>query len=358
MESQIPFTMFNDEEDFSLGIDDKKPSKDSLEEIKASIERYKRRHEQLIQEQQELAALTDQQRKTTQEFRQRSDKLVRDLEKDQCAYEEQYENRLAEATLMQLEEEELLKEIQRVEEALEEEEALNQRLHQRVKVSTAVPERPVVCVGPDGGDAFEVRSRVVYPMEGGTALVTFESEVVAGRILNMRAHRVSLGSECSIPVEARPVQLTLPRLVEMEPEPLLNQLEIHFSKKRHGGGEVEKCELQPGSDDVVITFVESDVARGLTDTERHQVVLQKKVQSVRVTPFLDGSITSLETRVAVCRRTVLLTGIPDVMKPDSLLDLLEIHFQRGTNGGGEIQAVLYNPPGGRTTALFEGVAAD
>lgn len=64
-----------------------------------------------------------------------------------------------------------------------------------------------------------------------------------------------------------------------------------------------------------------------------------------------------QTRVAVCRRTVLLTGIPGVMEPESLLDLLEIHFQRKANGGGEIEAFLYNPPGGRSSALFEGVSA-
>nr|XP_040046257.1 interferon-induced protein 35 [Gasterosteus aculeatus aculeatus] len=366
--------MFNDEEDFSLVVDEKTPSKDSLEDIKASIDRYKRRHEQLIQEQQEILILTEQQRETTREFRRRSDRLLQDLEKDQRSYEQQIEDGKAEAVLMQQEEKELLKEIQRVEEALKEEDAQNQHLQQQVEVFTAVPERPVVFVGTKGSNAFQMKSRVVYPMEGGTALVTFEDEVVASRILDMKEHRVALGSECSIALEARRVQLVLPQLVEidsevsprhilisnlpkMETETLLNKLEIHFSKKRHGGGEVEKCELLPDSEDVVITFVESDVARGLTEREHHQVELQRTEQSVRVTPFLNGTITGLQTRVAVCRRTVLLTGIPGVMEPESLLDLLEIHFQRKANGGGEIEAFLYNPPGGRSSALFEGVSA-
>lgn len=46
---------------------------------------------------------------------------------------------------------------------------------------TAVPERPVVFVGTKGSNAFQMKSRVVYPMEGGTALVTFEDE--AGEFL-------------------------------------------------------------------------------------------------------------------------------------------------------------------------------
>lgn len=52
-----------------------------------------RRHEQLIQEQQELRVLTEQQRETTREFRRRSDRLLQDLEKDQRSYEQQIEDR-------------------------------------------------------------------------------------------------------------------------------------------------------------------------------------------------------------------------------------------------------------------------
>lgn len=62
--------------------------------------------------------------------------------------------------------------------------------------------------------------------------------------------------------------------------------------------------------------------------------------------------------MSMCRRTVLLTGIPDVMERDSLQDMLEIHFQKNSNGGGEIEAFLYNPLGEHTGALFEDVAPD
>lgn len=58
--------------------------------------------------------------------------------------------------------------------------------------------------------------------------------------------------------------------------------------------------------------------------------------------------------MVVCPRTVLLTGIPDVMEQETLQDLLEIHFQKSTNGGGEIDACAYNPVGHQTSAVFEG----
>ncbi|XP_068581911.1 interferon-induced 35 kDa protein [Cebidichthys violaceus] len=374
------------DEEFSLVVDDQNLVEDqnlledqnpSMEQIKASISNYKKKHEQLIRDQQDLSASRDQQRDVRQQFKQRSDKLTRGLLEDQSTYRDQLENEKMKVISMKQEQSELMDEIQRVEEALKKEEAKNDHLQQQADVFTAVPERPVVFRGSTGSgdDTFEMKPRVVYPMEGGTALIRFEEKVVADKILDMKTHRVALGPDCRITVEARPVQLMLPRLVEidsevspqhilisnlpkMETSMLLDKLEIHFSKKRNGGGEVEKCELLPDSEHVVITFVEKHIARGLTEKEHHGVELQKKNHKVRVTPFLNGTITNLKTKMAVCPRTVLLTGIPDVMEREILQDTLEIHFQKSGNGGGEIEDFLYNPAGWHTSALFEGVSTD
>lgn len=58
--------------------------------------------------------------------------------------------------------------------------------------------------------------------------------------------------------------------------------------------------------------------------------------------------------MTVCPRTVLLSGIPDIMEQETLQDLLEIHFQKSINGGGEILAILYNPLGQQASAVFDG----
>lgn len=42
----------------------------------------------------------------------------------------------------------------------------------------------------------------------------------------------------------------------METETLLNKLEIHFSKSKNGGGEVDTCDFLPDSGSVVIAFTE------------------------------------------------------------------------------------------------------
>ncbi|XP_035511355.1 interferon-induced 35 kDa protein homolog isoform X2 [Morone saxatilis] len=353
------------------------PSKSTLEEIKASIANFKKKHEQLLQEQKELVASRDDQQEMVEKFRQRIDKLTQSEEEDQNTYKENIAKEKAKLNLLKQEDPELMRKIDKVKAILKEEEAQNRHLKQQTDVFTAVPERKVVFMGSTGNavdtQTFEMEPSIFYPMEEGTALITFEEEVVAGKILEMKKHKVDLGAECSITVEARPVQLMVPRLVEidsdvcpqrvlisnlpkMDSETLLSKLEIHFSKSRNGGGEVDYCEMMFDSWTVVVTFVGSSIAKRLTDTEYHEVELQQKKHKVRVTPFLNGNITNLQTKMSVCPRTVLLTGIPEVMEQETLQDLLEIHFQKSANGGGEIEAFLYNPLGQHASALFGGMS--
>uniref|UniRef100_A0A3B4XWW4 Interferon-induced protein 35 n=3 Tax=Seriola lalandi dorsalis TaxID=1841481 RepID=A0A3B4XWW4_SERLL len=345
--------------------------------IQTLISNYKKKYDQLIEEQKELAIARDEQQEMIQKFKERSLKLSQDLDGEQNSNKQKIENEKAKLDSLKGEEFELMQEIKRVEAALRKEEDTNNHLKQQTHVLTAVPEKKVVFLGQTVKAAqtqtFEMKSRIVYPMEEGTALITFEDEVVAKKVLDIKKHRVDLGGECSITVEARPVQLMMPKLVEidsevcpqrillsdlpkMDTEMLMNKLEIYFSKGKHGGGEVEECEMLPDSGTMVLTFVENNIAGGLTETEYHEVKIKNKIHKVRVTPFLNGKITNLKTKMSVCPRTVLLTGIHPVMEHETLQDLLEIHFQKSSNGGGEIEAFLYNPLGQQTSALFESVS--
>lgn len=49
----------------------------------------------------------------------------------------------------------------------------------------------------------------------------------------------------------------------MDTDTLLNKLEIHFSKTKNGGGEVDDCEMLPDSGTVVLTFVDIDSEHAL-----------------------------------------------------------------------------------------------
>jgi hypothetical protein len=49
---------------------------------------------------------------------------------------------------------------------------------------------------------------------------------------------------------------------------------------------------------------------------------------------------------------VLVTNIPDVMDAQELHDILEIHFQKPTRGGGEVEALTVVPSGQQGLAIF------
>lgn len=51
-------------------------------------------------------------------------------------------------------------------------------------------------------------------------------------------------------------------------------------------------------------------------------------------------------------QSVLVLNIPDVLDGLELQDILEIHFQKPTRGGGEVEAVTVVPPGQRGLAVF------
>ncbi|KAG8006476.1 Interferon-induced 35 kDa protein, partial [Nibea albiflora] len=200
-----------------------------------------KKHAQLLKEQDDLKTCRDETRKLTQEFRLRTEKLTQTMQKNELSNKDEIGNEytlaliprvnyayvldlhcaaLAKLNKLQDAELDLLREIEKVEAAMKEEDAQNYCLKQQTDVFTAVPERNFCFKGATEravkAQMFEMDPRVEYPMEGGTALVTFEEEVVAKKILEMKSHQVNLGeSECSITVEARPVQLMVPSLVEI-----------------------------------------------------------------------------------------------------------------------------------------------
>ncbi|XP_053194908.1 interferon-induced protein 35 [Scomber japonicus] len=366
--------MINGVKDFSLVTSPE--FEESLEGIQASINSFKKKYEQILEVQKELNDNREDAREMTVKYKQRIEKLKDDIIKDQQTHTKSLANEKKKLAKHEQEERELEEEIERVKVAVKEEKDKLLHLKQEADVFAAVPERKVIFKGEaakaTNSQDFQMEAHIVYPMNGGTALVTFEEEVVAKKILVTKKHQVDLGGDCSICVEARLVQLIVPSLVEidtqvcphrilisnlpkMDTDTLLNKLEIHFSKSKNGGGEVDECEMLTDSGTVVLTFVENNIASGLTDIEQHEVKLQQKKHKVRVTPFINGKITDFKSKMSVCPRTVLLTGIPVVMEQDTLQDLLEIHFQKSSNGGGEIEALLYNPMGEQTLAQFETV---
>ncbi|XP_027035171.2 interferon-induced protein 35 [Tachysurus fulvidraco] len=365
--------MMSSEEDFSLVSEDD-PSF-TLKSIQKDIEKLKEVHNDLVRDCKFLNEAKESNIKFTEQFCQRVDIAKRRLEDENMSQSKALKKEEERLSDLQKEEKKLNMECMKIQQELNTMHETHQSLKQQTEVSTAVPEKKVVFNGETAEEAdalsFDVKPHIVYPMEGGTAFITFEEEDVAEKILALKEHVVHLG-ECSITVRAEPVQFLVPASVEMDTQVcphrilisnlpkkeymdrILDKLEIHFSKSRYGGGEVEEIDMLEDSGNVVIKFIDSTIAKGLTDNQMHEIELDKgKRHKVKVTPFLNGEITLLKTCNTTCNKTVLLTGIPDVMEKDNLQDLLEIHFQKSANSGGEVDAIVYNPVGGRTFAVFE-----
>ncbi|KAI5097064.1 interferon-induced 35 kDa protein [Silurus meridionalis] len=359
--------------DFSLVSEDE--SSDNMQFIHDEIEKLKGRYNALLNDHKLLIEAKDNNIRFAQEFHQRAENRKKCLEADKISQAKDLQKEQERLADLKQEENKLKKELGIIQQELELMDETHQSLMQQTEVSTAVPEKKVVFQGEtaEEGDAlsFDVKPHIVYPMEGGTAFITFEEEDVAEKILALKDHVVQLG-ECSIKVRAEPVQFLVPSCVEMDTqvcprrilvsnlpkkesvERVLDKLEIHFSKSKHGGGEVEESVMLEDSGNIIITFLDTNIAKGLTDKQVHEVEMERgKKFKVKVTPFLNGEITLLKTANITCSKTVRLTGIPPVMEKDNLQDLLEIHFQKSANSGGEVDAIVYNPMGERTFAVFQ-----
>ncbi|XP_054851281.1 interferon-induced 35 kDa protein [Eublepharis macularius] len=273
----------------------------------------------------------------------------------------------------------LLQQKTALESELEQLQRLQVEQEEQCKVPPTPPERFLVFKGRTEKDVDEslldtlsVKPWICYPLPGGTALVTFESAEVAQKIIAARNHRVQLDECSSMQVKAEPVELLMPSSLEvvlersprqvllsglrfpsLTEEQLLDKLALFFSKRQIQGGEVEDIQRLSGPGHVALTFLDDGVAERLIQKGQFQVSLGKETSKVKVSPYLDGKISDLQLCPSVCPRTVLLSGIPGVLDKELMSEVLEIHFQKPSKGGGEVEAIAYVPPGQCAIAVFE-----
>lgn len=218
--------------------------------------------------------------------------------------------------------------------------------------------------------SLSVKHQIKYPVNGGSALITFQNPSVAADIISTKHHKVNV-EECWVNVKAEAVELSVLDFLNMEmnlspkkilvynlptgvgEEVIMDKLELFFGKSKNGGGEVDKREFLDDCRSAILTFIDKEVASRLVEKKSFHVPFGDSSHKVCVAPSLEGSLQDHKMRKLECNRTVLITGIPDITDKDTLRDLLEIHFQKPSNGGGEVQELTYCPEGQYTVALFE-----
>ncbi|XP_021233646.1 interferon-induced 35 kDa protein isoform X1 [Numida meleagris] len=247
----------------------------------------------------------------------------------------------------------------------------------------ALPERKVVFKGlttdKEDMNKLVLTPLIRYPLPGGSALITFEKAEVAQRVIEMKEHVVELShgenpedlDRCQVRVQAGPVDILLPSALEIGltrgsrsilvsglpslgiPEDiLLDKLELFFSKTKNGGSEVESREFLDDCGQVVLTFTQDGVAEQLITRGQVQVPIGKTKYKLKISPYMSGDVTNLQLQPFRCTRTVLLSGIPDVLAEEPMRDALEIHFQKDSRGGGEVDILGYVPAGRWAVAVF------
>lgn len=242
------------------------------------------------------------------------------------------------------------------------------------KVPFLVPEIPLVFQGHTQQDKDVPKSlvfkvRISYPLPGGSALVTFEDPKVAAQVLQHKEHQIKV-EECRLQVQVQPLELPmvttiqvsshlssrrvlvsgLPAGLGLSEEELLDKLEIFFGKTRNGGGDVEVRELHQGG--IMLGFAEDGVAQHLCRIGQFTVPLGGQQFPLTVSPYLKGEIQKAEIRSCPEPHSVLVLNIPDVLDGPELTDILETHFQKPTQGGGEVEALTVVPQGQRGLAVF------
>ncbi|XP_077108156.1 interferon-induced 35 kDa protein isoform X2 [Ranitomeya variabilis] len=357
------------EEEFVHVVDEKLSEEESL---RREIETYKGRHSALLADITKLEQKKMEFENLAQKFQDRVGKEEKKLiENEQALHDkdqklqEQVKSMRDENQQLKIDEQTLKEKICYLERETEKLEAIcssgvERKLVFKGKVSDDIPR----C-------GINVKHQIRYPVKGGTALVVFEEPSVAARIIQKRHHKVKI-EECHINVKAEPIELlaldTLSMDMSLSPqkilvsnlpasvseEVLLDKLELFFGKTKYGGGEVEDREFLADSRSAILTFANKGVAPKLVEKKKYDVPFGgQKTHQVCVSLSLDSNITRHDIKRLQCNRTVLITGIPDIKDEETLKDLLEIHFQMGVNGGGEVQAFLYCPKGKNTIAVFE-----
>lgn len=242
------------------------------------------------------------------------------------------------------------------------------------KVPFPVPEVPLVFRGQTQQGTEVPKSLVsnlwiYYPLPGGSALVNFDDPMVADRVLQQKEHKIDL-EEIRLRVQVQPLELPvvtafqvssqmsgqrvlisgLPAGLKLRDEELLDKLEIFFGKTKNGGGDVESRELLHGG--VMLGFTKDEVAQNLCRIGQFTVPLGGQEFPLKVSPYMSGEIQKAEIRPQSMSQSVLVLNIPDVLDGPDLHDILEIHFQKPTRGGGEVETLIVVPPGQQGLAVF------
>ncbi|KFO83343.1 N-myc-interactor, partial [Buceros rhinoceros silvestris] len=204
-------------------------------------------------------------------------------------------------------------------------------------------------------------TKIPFRLNPNQALLTFEDEEVAQRLIKMGKHTVNLDSRAAN-VRAQPFTLEMGMKFELHvtisgknlnvsevpelsiPEDWMrDKLELNFYKSQQGGGAgVENVTYDKQSRRAVVTFLNPGATQGFVRSAAYPFFVDGRCYRLSVSPDTKAHLEKFQLCCGVSKKTILLKGIQETDDDDeSVQDMIEIHFQKPSNGGGEIEAIKY-----------------
>ncbi|KFP98907.1 N-myc-interactor, partial [Leptosomus discolor] len=204
-------------------------------------------------------------------------------------------------------------------------------------------------------------TKIPFRLNQNQALLTFEDEEVAQRLLKMGKHTVNLDNKVA---DVKVVPFTLEMGIKFElhvtisgkkinvseipelsiPEDWMrDKLELNFYKSEQGGGgEVENVKYDKESRTAVITFLRPGATNSFVRCTKYPFFMNGRCHRLSVSPDTDVCLEKFQLYGGVSKKTILLKGIEEMEDDEeSVQDMIEIHFQKPSNRGGEIEKVKY-----------------
>ncbi|NXW26777.1 NMI protein, partial [Phaetusa simplex] len=204
-------------------------------------------------------------------------------------------------------------------------------------------------------------TKIPFRLNQNQALLTFEDEEVAQRLIKMGKHTVNLDNKIA-DVSVKPFTLEMGIKFELHvtvsgkrinvsevpdlsiPEDWVrDKLELNFYKsERGGGGEVENVSYDKQSRTAVITFLRPGAANGFVSYTKYPFFVNGRCYRLSVSPDTNVHLEKFQLYCGISKKTILLKGIREMEDDEeSVQDMIEIHFQKPSNGGGEIEHIKY-----------------
>ncbi|KAM6071310.1 N-myc-interactor isoform 2-T5 [Chlamydotis macqueenii] len=207
---------------------------------------------------------------------------------------------------------------------------------------------------------FGVTTKMPFRLNKNQALLTFEDEEVAQRLMKMGKHTVNLDNktadvtvkpftlemgikfELHVTISGKKINVSeIPELY-IPQEWMRDKLELNFYKSEHGGGEVENVDYDNQSRTAVITFLRPGAARGFMKSTKYPFFVNGRFYRLSVSADTDAHLEKFQLYYGISKKTILLKGIQEMEDDEeSVQDMIEIHFQKPSNSGGEIEKIKY-----------------